>query len=227
MALATWQRGDPLPPLPKLDHFTTNETQDIHALARLTGLDTDEIRARLQAGHRPYLSYLAGAPVAYGWVATRRAAIGELGLDFPVPPFHRYLWDFATLPAWRGRGIYPHLLQAILQHQIRQAAYFWIIYAPENRASGAGIGKAGFATAGLLSIHRAGHAGLTPQGDEQRARAGADLLGVPLLVDGLSPCWHCGGAAYPAPPNATTCSCGSTPKPVILPRQTSCLCVAA
>ena len=227
MALATWWRGDPLPPLPKLDNFFAEKSDKEPILARLTGLDTNEIRARLQAGHRPYLGYLAGEPVAYGWLATHQAAIGELGLDFNLPARHRYLWDFATLPAWRGRGIYPHLLQAILQNQIQQADYFWIIYAPENRPSGAGIRKAGFSTVGLLSLHRTGRPGLTPQGDKKRAGAGADLLGVPLLVNGLSPCWHCGGAAYPAPPHSITCSCGSTFKPVMLPRQASCLCVAA
>lgn len=227
MVLATWWRSDPLPPLPKLDEFAVHPTADVRTLARLSGLAAEEIQTRLQAGHRPYLGYLAGAPVAYGWVATRRAAIGELGLDFPIPPSHRYLWDFATLPAWRGRGIYPQLLQTILRNEMRQAGYFWIIYAPENRASGAGIAKAGFSTVGLLSLQPTGRPGLTPQGDEQRARWGAALLDVPLLVEGLSPCWHCGGAAYPAPTNTTTCTCRAARKPLRLPRQASCLCVAA
>lgn len=227
MALATWWRGDPLPLLSKLENFSIDTTDDVQTLARLTDLDPNELQARLQAGHRPYLGYLAGVPVAYGWVATRHAASGELGLDFNLPAHHRYLWDFATLPAWRGRGIYPHLLQAILRCEMSQAAYFWIIYAPENRASGSGIRKAGFSTVGLLSIHRTGRPGLTPQGDEQHARRGAILLGVPLRVAGLSSCWHCGGAAYPAQPNVTTCTCGAGHKPRLLPRQSSCLCVAA
>lgn len=227
MALATWWRGDPLPSLPTLKNFSVDTTDDLRTLARLTGLEPNELQGRMRAGHRPYLGYLAGMPVAYGWVATRRAEIGELGLDVSLPPLHRYLWDFATLSAWRGRGIYPHLLQAILRRELSQATYFWIIYAPENRASGSGIRKAGFSTVGLLSIHHTGHPGLTPQSDEQRARSGATLLGVPLRVAGLSPCWHCGGAAYPAQPSAMTCTCNAGRKPILLPRQASCLCVAA
>lgn len=80
----------------------------------LAALDPAEIRARLAGGHRPYVASLDGAPAAYGWVAGTGATIGELGVTFVLPAGDRYLWDFATLPAWRGRGIYPQLLRAII-----------------------------------------------------------------------------------------------------------------
>lgn len=220
MALATWWRGDALPHLPNLDTFTAGLTGDNCTLARLTGLTVEEIQTRRQAGHQPYLAYLGGVPVAYGWVATRRAGIGELGLEFNIPPLHRYLWDFITLPAWRGQGIYPHLLQAILRQEASHANFFWIIHAPENRPSGTGIFKAGFNPVGKLSIRRGGRPGLTPQGNGERALTGAALLGVPLCEQALSPCWHCGGAAYPAKPEAAACACHSSAPPA------DCLCVS-
>jgi GNAT superfamily N-acetyltransferase len=228
MALASWWGGDPLPPLSPLTGFSAGPTHDEQILAHLNGLAPAEIRRRLQAGHRPYLGYLAETPVAYGWVATRQAEIGELGLDFTIPGVHRYLWDFATLPAWRGRGIYPHLLQAILTAEHNQAAYFWIIYAPENHPSGAGIHKAGLTPVGQLSFQRNGHAGLTPLGQIERARAGATLLGVPLLEGGLSPCWRCGRvASLPSTLEMVSDTCWASLERPQGQRDLNCLCLAS
>ena len=73
-------------------------------------------RARIYStAHGVYELALNGRPVGYGWAATRRASIGELGLAFALPRDERYLWDFATLPAYRGLGLYPRLLQAMLR----------------------------------------------------------------------------------------------------------------
>ncbi len=202
MALATWWGGDTLPSLSPLAGFSAGPTHDEPTLARLNNLPPAEIRRRLRAGHQPYLAYLNETPVAYGWVATRQAEIGELQLNFTLPGIHRYLWDFATLPAWRGRGIYPHLLQAILTDESHQADHFWIIYAPENHPSGTGIHKAGLAPVGQLSFQRNGRAGLMALNRIDRASIGANLLGVPLLKRGLTPCWRCGRL-----PASADCTC--------------------
>jgi hypothetical protein len=66
---------------------------------------------RRRDGHLPYVGYMDETAVTYGWVATRQASIGELNLAFPIAAASRYLWDFATLPEWQGRGLYPRLLQ--------------------------------------------------------------------------------------------------------------------
>ena len=80
------------------------------------------------------------------------------------------------------------------------AERFWIIHAPENGASQAGIEKAGFRVAGELSFRRNEGAGLLPGDLPARARTGAALLGVPLIEEvmiltaqeePLAPCWHC------------------------------------
>ena len=59
-------------------------------------------------------------------------------MRFTLPPTERYLWDFATLPAWQGYGMYPRLLQGILTQQPPEVERVWIIYAPENTPSGVG-----------------------------------------------------------------------------------------
>src|SRR3712207_4897461 len=114
MALATWWTEDPLPLERPLPGFQAAPADDDVELAALNGISVDDVRARRAAGHRPYIGRLDGVPVTYGWVATREASIGELDLTFRLSPEDRYLWDFATLPEWQGRGLYPRLLQTIL-----------------------------------------------------------------------------------------------------------------
>jgi GNAT superfamily N-acetyltransferase len=191
MALATWWKTDPLPPLAPLPGLRAEGAVDTAMLAGLNGLTIAAALARRQEGHRPYVAFLHDLPVAYGWVATRVASIGELETTITLPPTDRYLWDFATLPAWQGRGIYPRLLQAILQQESRAAERFWIIAAPENMPSGAGMRKAGFSPVAELSFDTNRAVRLAPIGAYERAQAAAALLGVPLVDDPLAPCWAC------------------------------------
>jgi hypothetical protein len=145
---------------------------------------------RLGAGHRAYVAWRDGEPAAWGWVATRSAEIGELGSAFAIPGGERYLWNFVTLPAHRGLGIYPRLLDAMVRAEWRDAERFWIAYAPENHASGAGIRKAGFVDLAELSFDAAGRPalrGLLPGG----GRVAARVLGLPEVGDALAPCWRC------------------------------------
>lgn len=194
MALASWWRGDPVPALSTLPSFQVEASHDEPLLARLNRLTRREVRRRLRTGHQPYLAWLGQTPVGYGWVATQEASIGELGVRVELPAADRYLWDFATLPEWQGYGIYPRLLQGILARLEPAVERVWIIHAPENTPSGAGMGKAGLLPVGQLSFRGDGGVGLAPFGAPERARAGAALLGIPLIESALAPCWRCGGA---------------------------------
>jgi hypothetical protein len=127
-------------------------------------------------------------------VATHEISIGELGVRVDLPAADRYLWDFATLPEWQGYGIYPRLLQGILGQLEPAVERVWIIHAPENTPSGAGMRKAGLQPVGQLSFCDDGGVGLAPLDAPERAQAGAALLGIPLLESALAPCWRCGGA---------------------------------
>lgn len=189
MALATWWASDPLLDLTPLSNFQVRLAAEEAQLASINHISLAEVEQRRSAGHLPYMGYMDGTPVTYGWVATREASIGELNLVFPIAPDNRYLWDFATLPDWQGKGLYPRLLQAIVQAE--RAERFWIIHAPENRPSGAGMQKAGFQAVGQLSFQRDNSLGLIPFDLPERAHIGAALLGVPVIESGLSPCWRC------------------------------------
>jgi GNAT superfamily N-acetyltransferase len=213
MALATWWHGDDTPWLPSITTFYACPSDDASLLARLAKLDLESVQTRLSDGHVPYIAWLRDTPVAYGWVATHTAHIGELNLHITLPVQSRYLWDFATLPAWRGRGIYPHLLQAILTAEKSSAERFWIIAAPENRASSVGIVKAGFQNVANLTFQHDGQPRLIPLGNEERVYAAQSLLQTPLLDtdDLIAPCWHCVIDAHKNGAAMTDISCWENP----------------
>lgn len=196
MPFAARHRRDPVPPLPPLPGLVVRQESAIDGLAALQRRPREEIARRIEAGHRAYVADRDGVPAAWGWVATRSAEIGEVRSTFAIPSGERYLWNFVTLPAHRGLGIYPRLLDAIVRAEPADAERFWIAYAPENHASGAGIRKAGFVALAELSFDRVGRAalqGLVPGG----GRVAARVLGLPEAADGLAPCWRCvraGGA---------------------------------
>jgi len=162
IVLHTWRLGDPQPPLPHPLGFAAGPTDDDGLVARLAGLDRATVRARRRAGHRPYVAWLDGTPVAYGWSAGRRASIGEIGVRLALRPGAHYLWDFATLPAWRGRGVYPALLRAIVAHETPEAERFLIGHRASNLTSRRGIEKAGFRELGMLRPRPGGGAELVP-----------------------------------------------------------------
>lgn len=133
----------------------------------------------MDASNRAYVACIGSSPAAYGWSASGAAYIGELGIGFSVPPESRYLWDFATLPEWRGRSIYPLLLQHIAAAE--ETERLWIGHEPGNDASARGITKAGFTRVGDLIALSTGGYGLAPAGPPDRSAACAALLGADLL----------------------------------------------
>ncbi len=222
MSFATFWIEDTLPSISTLPGFTAGPTSDWDELAEINRITPAEVTDRINKGHRPYVARMNGQPVAYGWLATSKVSIGELDINVELSPEDRYLWDFATLPDWQGRGLYPRLLQSILEQEIQNAKRFWIIHAPENLPSGAGMSKAGFEFVGQLSFTVDGEVGLAPYADStERARIGADLLQVPLIESVLAPCWSCGGTIAKYPEKSDVDSCWPPQKS----SQSDCCCV--
>ena len=190
MPFAIRHRDDPMPSLQPLEGMSVRREQDAAAMASLQNRSIEEISNRFAAGHRAYVAVVGDQPAAWGWVATSTADIGELGAHLTLDAEERYLWNFVTLPAYRGLGIYPRLLQAILRAESADAERFWIGYAPENHASGAGISKAGFVTAVEMSFEATGKPALRAERPNE-AKAASRVLGLPITSEPLSPCWRC------------------------------------
>jgi hypothetical protein len=177
----TWWRGDALPALPELPGLTIEPVDGAQMAAALDGLDIQSVQTRIEQQHHPYLARVDGEAVGSGWVATAVTEIGELGITLTMPPDNRYLWDFVTLPAWRGQRIYPRILQRMLT--LEEADRFWIGHDRPNVASARGIIAAGFHLTGELFDFPTGF-GFVPTGPLNRARIAAALLGAPLVDAG-------------------------------------------
>jgi GNAT superfamily N-acetyltransferase len=188
MPVATWWRGDPSPVLLPTPGLTVRRVTRWDEARAVTDLTEDRVVRRFQDGNSLYAAFLNGQPAGYGWLARETGRIDELHLAFTLPSPDVYLWDFVTLPAFRGRGVYPHLLQAILRAD-DGVDRFWIGYEGQNRASARGIEKAGFRVVGDLVVEGAAPEHLTVTGvtltDDagERGQAFADLLRLPLVSE--------------------------------------------
>ena len=184
-----WRRGWPLPPVAtRLDLPLTIEST--LPPGSLGAIPSEEGARRLADGHALFAARIDGDLAGYGWSASRRAHIGGLGLFLTIPPGERYLWDFETMPAYRGRGVYPLLLQAILRRQSAEVDGFWIGHDPSNDASRRGILKAGFRLAGHIWRLSDGALAVVGAPDIETgvARRGAILLGLPFLTASPTAC---------------------------------------
>lgn len=178
MALGTWWKGDSLPTLAALPAFSIRRSTDTQYIMRLNNLSQEEVSRRFETGNHFYLAFLEETPVAYGWVATTQGGIEELHLYFTVSQGNRYLWDFQTLPEWRGRGVYSHFLQAIIRQELDEAERFWILFEPENGTAERSIARAGFRFLGELVVTDGRVSELILFDQSERASVGAAFLGL-------------------------------------------------
>ena len=180
-----WWPGDPAPTFAPWPEFSAAPADDDAALGRLIGAPVADVQAWQRGGHHPYLARVGGEVVACGWSATRTLVIGELGLRQPLPTGDRYLWGFVTAEEWRGRGIYPRLIAAIIDHE-GAAHRYWIGHEPGHSSSSRGILKAGFRQIGEIYRRPRGNFTLRPTSDPARAEIGAAVLGATVAADGAA-----------------------------------------
>lgn len=150
MSLYTLRTTDILPAIKFPAGLRIEECTKVDLLAWMGTTTPEDVVSRIANDHVAYAAYINNEPAAFGWMARGKALIGELAHELVLPIGNRYLWNFRTMEAFRGLGIYPALLQFMIRQEREKADRFWIIHAPENSSSLAGIKKAGFHYAGKL-----------------------------------------------------------------------------
>jgi len=150
MSLYIHKSTDKLPAIKLPEGLVIEESTNVELLALMGGTTVNDVTSRIANDHVAFVAYLNGTPAAFGWMARGKAFIGELSHELILPVGNRYLWNFRTMEAFRGVGIYPALLQFIIDQEKHKASCFWIIHAPENGSSLNGIKKAGFEYVGRL-----------------------------------------------------------------------------
>jgi hypothetical protein len=142
--------------------------------------NSEQETASCHCGHRPWLARIGEVPVGWDWVAAREAEIPEWGISFALFPGDRYLWDFTTLPVWRGHDVYAALLRAILVEE--GATRFWIGHDQDNAASARGMAKARFREVGTAHRRANGQLLFVPSALAERAAAAVVCLSL-LMTD--------------------------------------------
>jgi GNAT superfamily N-acetyltransferase len=104
--------------------------------------------ARVRGGR---LGFVAGSTeqpgviLSYGWVARAGDTVNDLDFTLEMPPGAAWIYDCATIPEARGRGLYPAILRAMRSELARRGfAHAWVGTAPGNWPSQRGIAHAGF-----------------------------------------------------------------------------------
>lgn len=191
MSLYTFSYSDDLTPVKIPAGLKIEVSADIRLLSILGNSTMEEVTKRLANDNLAFVAYLNNQPAAFGWMARDNARIGELDHEFILPPGNRYLWNFRTLEAYRGLGIYPALLQYILQNGDDKANRFWIIHAPENKASLKGIQKAGFEYVGKLYLDEDDKATIEYNETALTFQEELEYMDITLSEQTASSCWNC------------------------------------
>jgi ribosomal protein S18 acetylase RimI-like enzyme len=115
----------------------------------------EDIGKRFAAGRRCYATWVGGGIAAYGWVSFDEEYVGELNLRLRLLPDEVYIWDCATLPAFRRNHLYSALLVYIAGELRREGlCRAWIGANQENVTSQQGMARAGFRHVANMLIAR-------------------------------------------------------------------------
>ncbi len=191
MSLYTHSTSNTLPSIKLPSRLRIEECDDVILLSVMGTTTVEDVINRLANDHVAFVAYLNNRAAAFGWMARGKATIGELGHEFILPERNRYLWNFRTMEAFRGLGIYPALLQFIIGFEAKRAEQFWIIHAPENNASLNGIIKAGFEYVGKLYTDVNGNGVIENNADTQFYREHLEYMDINLSEQTAASCWNC------------------------------------
>lgn len=191
MSLYTFSHSDKLISVKIPAGLSIEVSTDIKLLSTIGNSSIEDVTKRLANDNTAFIAYINNLPAAFGWMARDNAKIGELNHEFILPQGNRYLWNFRTLEAYKGQGIYPALLQHILQNGDVEANRFWIIHAPENNASLKGIQKAGFEFVGKLYLDEDDNATIEYNETSLTFQEELEYMDIILSAQAASSCWNC------------------------------------
>jgi ribosomal protein S18 acetylase RimI-like enzyme len=115
-------------------------------LAYAMDLPNPEIALQRFAGSRRcFAAWAEDRVAAYCWVSQTPDFIGELEHEIRLPPGEAYIWDCATLPAFRRKHLYTALLNH-LTNELRAEGLqrVWIGSSLDNRPSMRAFSRSGF-----------------------------------------------------------------------------------
>ena len=114
-------------------------------VSAMDGVSSAGLLKRFDNGRRCYAAWVEDQIAAYGWVSFEDEYIGELNLRVRLLPGEVYIWDCATIPAFRRNHLYSALLGYIIEElRTEGLCRAWIGADFDNKPSQQGMARAGF-----------------------------------------------------------------------------------
>jgi ribosomal protein S18 acetylase RimI-like enzyme len=152
-------------------------------LAAAMGLAEADVLARLARGCRVIAAWQGDEVASYCWISAHREHVGELARDLSLPAGESYVWDCATVPRFRGQGLYRSLLRQIAETLAGEGQRrVWIGASSTNEASNRTFAAVGFRpAASVFSLRLAGRGIIlrlrgAPGGDPAHVEAARRVL---------------------------------------------------
>ncbi|MCK4351982.1 GNAT family N-acetyltransferase [candidate division WOR-3 bacterium] len=107
--------------LPKIN-FSVREggTEDCHVLSRITCSGEAEIKRRLLDKKRCFMAQSGNEIIHYFWVTSGNEYIREINTEINIEDKEIYIFNVVTLPRYRGKRIYPFMLNYICNYFSKQ-----------------------------------------------------------------------------------------------------------
>jgi ribosomal protein S18 acetylase RimI-like enzyme len=124
-------------------------------VSAMDGVSSAGLLKRFENGRHCYIAQVEDQIAAYGWVSLEDEHIGELNLRIKLLPGEVYIWDCATIPAFRRRYLYSALLGYIIEElRAEGLCRAWIGADMDNKPSQQGMARAGFHHVADLVVER-------------------------------------------------------------------------
>jgi hypothetical protein len=134
-------------------------TEEIDCVEQIWKHDLNELRGRLAAGGRCYITWMQDRPAHYSWVQSSGVhRVHDAGRKFMIQEGDFWIYHCRTANWARGRRLYPMALSKILR-DYRGAGFrrAWIYTMSDNVPSQKGIESVGFTLSNQLrGFHFAG-----------------------------------------------------------------------
>jgi hypothetical protein len=132
-----------------IEDYNYQEVRHIEDLSILKlDFDSEDFKNRLSQKHVFCCWKDQNKVIAYGWLnPNSQHYLGELALEMDLKSKIEVLYDFYTDNAYRGKGLYPTLLQNMCLRNNKSKLIYAFSY---NKSSIRGIEKAGFHLLGKI-----------------------------------------------------------------------------
>ena len=114
-------------------------------VSAMNGVSSAVLLKRFENGRRCYTAWVDDRVAAYGWVSFENEYVGELNLRIQLLPGEVYIWDCATISAFRRNHLYSGLLGYMIEElRADGLCRAWIGADYDNKPSQQGMARAGF-----------------------------------------------------------------------------------